>query len=71
MKRLAISAGVGIFIVAVVLVAILFTEDVASPSPGEPVASACVDCHTDIELLEAIADVPEDVEEPEEPAGEG
>lgn len=71
MKRLAISAVVGLFIVAIVLVAVLFTEDIASPSPGETVASACVDCHTDIELLEAVAEVPEDVEEPEEPAGEG
>ena len=72
MKRFAIPGAVVLFIVVVVLVAVFCSEDVASSAPGGATISACVDCHTDIELLEEVAEVPEETEEePEESSGEG
>jgi hypothetical protein len=68
-KKFAIPGVVVLFIVVVVLVAVFCSEEVASSAPGEAAISACVDCHTDIELLEQVAEVVE--EEPVESEGEG
>ena len=59
MKKLLVPLVIVAFVIAVVLVAILCTEEVHTSSPGKVVASSCVDCHSDIELLETVADVPE------------
>jgi hypothetical protein len=70
MKKFLVPLVIVVFVIAVVLVAILCTEEVHTSSPPQVVASSCVDCHSDIELLEAVADVPQEVEEPES-SGEG
>lgn len=68
MKRLAFLIAVGLFLIA--LAAVGCSKDVVSPTPGEEVASSCVTCHTDKELLEQLA-VAEEEEVSEETTGEG
>ncbi len=71
MKKFLVPLVIVVFVIAVVLVAILCTEEVHTSSPAAVVTSSCVDCHSDIELLETVADVPEEEGEPEESSGEG
>ncbi len=71
MKRLVIPVAILIFVAVIVVVAIFCSEDIATSAPGETVTSSCVDCHSDIELLEQVADVVEEEEEPAESEGEG
>lgn len=71
MRRLVIPVAILIFIAAIVVVAIFCSEDVATSAPGEAVTSSCEDCHSDIELLEQVAEVVEEEEEPAESEGEG
>jgi hypothetical protein len=70
-RRLVIPVAILIFIAAIVVVAIVCSEDVATSAPGEAATSSCTDCHSDIELLEQVAEVVEEEEEPEESEGEG
>lgn len=71
MKRLVIPVAILLFLAVVVVVAIFCSEDVATSAPGEAVTSSCIDCHSDIELLEEVAVVVEEEEEPAESEGEG
>lgn len=71
MKRLVIPSAILVFIAAIVIVAIFCSEEVATSAPGEATTSSCIDCHSDIELLEEVAWVVEEEEEAEEPEGEG
>ncbi|MFW6126542.1 MAG: hypothetical protein ACOC58_05495 [Chloroflexota bacterium] len=71
MKKFLVPLVIVVFVAAVVVVALVCTEEVHTSTPPEVVTSSCVDCHSDIELLETVAEVPVEVEEPEEPSGEG
>lgn len=71
MKRLVVPVAILLFLAVVVVVAIFCSEDVATSAPGEAATSSCIDCHSDVELLEQVADVVEEEEEPEESEGEG
>ena len=71
MKKFLLPLVIVVFVAAVVVVALVFTDEVHTSTPAEVVTSSCVDCHSDIELLETVADIPEEVEEPEESSGEG
>jgi len=70
-KRLVVPIGVLLFLAVVIIVAIFCSEDVATSAPGEAATSSCIDCHSDIELLEQMATVVEEEEEPAESEGEG
>ena len=71
MKRLVVPVAILLFLAVVVVVAIFCSEDVATSAPGEAATSSCIDCHSDVELLEQVADVVEEEAEPEESEGEG
>ena len=71
MKRLVFAVIGLLFIVAFVGVACVEEEPVGPvPEEGEGVASSCVTCHSNKDILKEVATVPEE-EEAEEPAGEG
>jgi hypothetical protein len=70
MKRLIVVTA-AIILVLVAIAACSCTEkEPVTPVEGELVASSCVSCHSDKDLLKEIAS-PEEVEESEATTGEG
>ena len=67
MKKIVVLAS-GLLLLLIAFTYIGCSSDNVSPSPGAQVASSCVSCHTDKELLQQLA-----VEEEEsgETTGEG
>ena len=68
MKRLAFLA-IGFLLLSAVMAASC-SEGGTTPNPGEEVASSCIACHTDKELLKEVA-TPEEAEVSEVTTGEG
>ena len=67
MKRLIIVLG---FIAAAALLVTGCTGDFSEPNLNPEVNDSCVTCHTDKDMLIAVATVPEETG-PEEESGEG
>jgi hypothetical protein len=69
MKRLFLASFVILVLIALVIAGCAEQEPVA-PEEGEVVASSCVGCHSDKDLLKEIAS-PEEEETSEATTGEG
>jgi hypothetical protein len=71
MKRLVVAtAALILVLVAIAACGCTEQEPAAPPVEGELVASSCVSCHSDKDLLKEIAS-PEEEEESEATTGEG